>query len=116
MRTSACRSTSTRAATSWLRRTSIASTSVTGFEPLTQGITMPLVPIRFPILGAVIAGCLAADEAASYSLGIAFATEWKEGELTDALSEAALVRGIHDALGGKPRPASQPGRQCTGRG
>src|SRR5450631_1133058 len=90
-----------------------------------QGVFMPSASIRFPILGALIAVCLAAgaaqaaspapdatatpgkspagvDEAASYSLGIAFATEWKEGGLTDALSEAALVRGIHDALGGKP--------------
>ena len=90
---------------------------------------MPHVPARLTVHAAILALCLAAgaavaapapaaaapapaatapaatapatDEAASYSLGLAFATEWKEGGLTDTLSESAVVRGIHDALAGK---------------
>ncbi len=56
-----------------------------------------------PAAPAPAAGASAAntDEAASYSLGIAFATEWKEGGLTDRISEPAMMRGIHDALAGK---------------
>ena len=87
---------------------------------------MPPVPARLTVHAAIIALCLAAGSAvaadapaaaaarprpagaattandeASYSLGLAFATEWKEGGLTEGLSEAAVVRGIHDALAGK---------------
>ena len=88
---------------------------------------MPTVLVRLTVKAAIIALCLAAGTAAaadvpaphpttraksanaptandeaSYSLGLAFATEWKEGGLTEGLSEAAVVRGIHDALAGKP--------------
>ncbi|MBV9698385.1 MAG: FKBP-type peptidyl-prolyl cis-trans isomerase [Gammaproteobacteria bacterium] len=44
--------------------------------------------------------------AASYSVGLSFATQWREGGLVPGLVEDALVRGIHDGLGGKPISAA----------
>ena len=41
-------------------------------------------------------------ESQSYSLGLSFATQWREGGLGPGLSEADLIRGIHDGLAGKP--------------
>ncbi len=41
------------------------------------------------------------DDAASYSLGVMFATQWREAGIAVGLSEPALLRGIHDALNGK---------------
>jgi FKBP-type peptidyl-prolyl cis-trans isomerase len=39
---------------------------------------------------------------ASYSLGLSFATQWREGGLDGLLSEAELIRGIRAGLAGTP--------------
>jgi FKBP-type peptidyl-prolyl cis-trans isomerase FklB len=39
--------------------------------------------------------------AASYSVGLSFATQWREGGLVPGLVEDALIRGIRDGLSGK---------------
>jgi FKBP-type peptidyl-prolyl cis-trans isomerase FklB len=41
------------------------------------------------------------EQAASYSLGLSFATQWREGGITPGLAQDELVRGIRDGLGGK---------------
>ncbi|HME37753.1 MAG TPA: FKBP-type peptidyl-prolyl cis-trans isomerase [Steroidobacteraceae bacterium] len=42
------------------------------------------------------------NEAASYSLGLSFATQWRDSGLEGLLSEDDLIRGIHAALAGAP--------------
>ena len=42
------------------------------------------------------------NEAASYSLGLSFATQWRDSGLEGLLSEDDLIRGIHAALTGTP--------------
>jgi FKBP-type peptidyl-prolyl cis-trans isomerase len=51
-----------------------------------------------------------AANAASYSLGLSFSTQWREGGLDSGLAEAALLRGIHDGLAGKPLTAEDRAR------
>jgi FKBP-type peptidyl-prolyl cis-trans isomerase FklB len=52
----------------------------------------------------------AAESSASYSLGLSFATQWREQGLGPGLSEDDLVRGIRDGLGGKPLTAEDRAR------
>ena len=54
--------------------------------------------------GATTATPASADknEAASYSLGLSFATQWRDSGLEGLLSEEDLMRGIHAALAGTP--------------
>lgn len=40
-------------------------------------------------------------DAASYSLGLMVGSQWHDSGLTSAGSEAALMRGLHDGIGGK---------------
>lgn len=42
------------------------------------------------------------DESASYSLGLSFATQWRESGLNDLLDENGLIRGIRAGLAAKP--------------
>jgi FKBP-type peptidyl-prolyl cis-trans isomerase len=50
--------------------------------------------------------------ASSYSLGLSFATQWREGGLDGLLSEPDLIRGIHAGLAGSPLTADD--RQKAG--
>jgi FKBP-type peptidyl-prolyl cis-trans isomerase len=46
--------------------------------------------------------------AASYSVGLSFAKQWREGGLVPGLAEDAFIRGVRDGLGGKaPTPNDQ---------
>ena len=56
---------------------------------------------------------VAADAAGSYSVGLSFATQWREGGLTPAVSEADLLRGIQDGLAGKALSAEDRTRAAT---
>jgi len=49
----------------------------------------------------------------SYSLGLSFATQWRDGGLGDAVAEDALVRGIHAGLAGKPLTPEDRQRAST---
>jgi FKBP-type peptidyl-prolyl cis-trans isomerase FklB len=42
------------------------------------------------------------SDAASYSLGLSFATQWREGGMEGLLSEEGLIRGIRAGLAGSP--------------
>lgn len=42
------------------------------------------------------------SDAASYSLGLSFATQWREGGMEGLLSEDGLIRGIRAGLAGSP--------------
>ena len=50
------------------------------------------------------------DGSASYSLGLSFATQWREGGITPGLVPDDLVRGIRDGLGGKALTAEDRAR------
>jgi FKBP-type peptidyl-prolyl cis-trans isomerase FklB len=50
------------------------------------------------------------DDSASYSLGLSFATQWREAGIAPGLVQDELVRGIRDGLGGKPLAAEDRAR------
>ena len=50
-------------------------------------------------------GSAPSQAASSYSLGLSFATQWREGGLDGLLSEPDLIRGIHAGLAGSPLTA-----------
>jgi FKBP-type peptidyl-prolyl cis-trans isomerase FklB len=50
------------------------------------------------------------DDSASYSLGLSFATQWREAGLAPGLAQDELVRGIRDGLSGKPLTADDRAR------
>jgi FKBP-type peptidyl-prolyl cis-trans isomerase FklB len=52
-------------------------------------------------------------EQASYSLGLSFATQWREGGLDGLLSEADLIRGIRAGLAGTALTADDRQRANT---
>jgi FKBP-type peptidyl-prolyl cis-trans isomerase FklB len=54
-----------------------------------------------------------AKENASYSLGLAFATQWRDSGLEGLLSEADLIRGIRAGLAGTPLTADDRQRAST---
>jgi FKBP-type peptidyl-prolyl cis-trans isomerase len=56
-----------------------------------------------PPSGAPVAAAPTAVDAAaaSYSVGLSFATQWREGGLVPGLVQDALIRGIRDGLNGK---------------
>jgi FKBP-type peptidyl-prolyl cis-trans isomerase len=58
------------------------------------------------------AGPAISQAASSYSLGLSFATQWREGGLDGLLSEPDLIRGIHAGLAGSPLTADD--RQKAG--
>jgi FKBP-type peptidyl-prolyl cis-trans isomerase len=49
-----------------------------------------------------LAGSASQQTAASYSLGLSFATQWRDGGLDGVLSEPDLIRGIQAGLSGTP--------------
>ena len=53
------------------------------------------------------------DGAASYSLGLSFATQWREGGLEGLLDEEGLIRGVRAGLAGKPLTADDRQRAGT---
>jgi FKBP-type peptidyl-prolyl cis-trans isomerase FklB len=55
----------------------------------------------------------ATKEAASYSLGLAFSTQWRDSGLDGVLSEADLIRGIRAGLAGTPLTAEDRQRAST---
>jgi FKBP-type peptidyl-prolyl cis-trans isomerase len=55
---------------------------------------------------AAASGAAPKDDAASYSLGLSFATQWRESGLEGVISEDALIRGIHAGLAGTPLTAA----------
>jgi FKBP-type peptidyl-prolyl cis-trans isomerase FklB len=57
-------------------------------------------------------GSAPSQAASSYSLGLSFATQWREGGLDGLLSEPDLIRGIHAGLAGSPLTADD--RQKAG--
>jgi FKBP-type peptidyl-prolyl cis-trans isomerase len=65
-----------------------------------------------PADGPAPAGPVSQQASASYSLGLSFATQWREGGLDGLLSEADLMRGIHAGLAGTPLTADD--RQKAG--
>jgi FKBP-type peptidyl-prolyl cis-trans isomerase len=65
-----------------------------------------------PPEGGPAAGPASPQASASYSLGLSFATQWREGGLDGLLSEADLIRGIHAGLAGTPLTADD--RQKAG--
>jgi FKBP-type peptidyl-prolyl cis-trans isomerase len=57
-------------------------------------------------------GSAPSQAASSYSLGLSFATQWREGGLDGLLSEPDLIRGIRAGLAGSPLTADD--RQKAG--
>ena len=53
------------------------------------------------------------NEAASYSLGLSFATQWRDSGLRDLLSQDGLVRGIRAGLAGTALTAEDRERAST---
>jgi FKBP-type peptidyl-prolyl cis-trans isomerase FklB len=50
------------------------------------------------------------EDSASYSLGLSFATQWREAGIVPGLAQDELVRGIRDGLSGKPLTADDRAR------
>jgi FKBP-type peptidyl-prolyl cis-trans isomerase FklB len=61
---------------------------------------LPLLLLALALDCSAAAPAQPGVSAASYSLGLSFATQWRDGGLDGMLSEADLMRGIHAGLAG----------------
>ena len=61
---------------------------------------LPLLAFASHTLAAAPPAAKDSNEAASYSLGLSFATQWRESGMNGLLSEEGLIRGIRAGLAG----------------
>jgi FKBP-type peptidyl-prolyl cis-trans isomerase len=71
-----------------------------GAPPPPPSTASALPSTASPLPGSEAAAAPVSREAASYSVGLSFATQWKDGGLDGMLSEADLIRGIRAGLAG----------------
>ncbi len=76
-------------------------------SPVTAGAAAPTAKTAAPAVQPAPAA-----DAPSYSLGLMIGSQWHDSGLTSAVSEAALMRGLHDSIGGK-KPSEEDRKAAT---
>jgi FKBP-type peptidyl-prolyl cis-trans isomerase FklB len=91
----------------------LAIAVLTALLGASAGAAAPPTTNSTPSTPAPPASAAQSNEAASYSLGLQFATQWREGGLDGRVSEDDLIRGIRAGLAGTALSAEDRQRANT---